>query len=239
MLRNRAPPAVGLCFLLAIGLAFYTAVEFWFQHAGLGLLLLLVLLWSAGWLQYKLRIPALKALYVSPATYPPDQASKGTSPATPLPLAFDIAVAPGEAEPSRRRLILVCASGGGIRAATWTAAILGRLDELGGFRNAARLVTGASGGMMGAASWLALTASRNKPAAIPAPRDSWPLLMNAVAMDSLTPVARDLVFHDIPLALLRRNNLRDRGWALENVWCDNLKTELGIDLRISLASLRN
>lgn len=171
--------------------------------------------------------------YGEPVAYPP---ADGANP-KPAPLAFDVALARDEGTP--RRLILVCASGGGIRAAAWTAAILGRLDALGGFRAATRLVTGASGGMMGAASWLALTAARNEPSAAQAPPRSWRLLMKVVAMDSLTAIARDLVFHDISLAFVPRNNLRDRGLAMENVWCDNLKSRLGVDLRIRLAELRD
>jgi len=136
-------------------------------------------------------------------------------------------------------LIIVCASGGGIRAGTWTAAILGQLDEIEGFRAATRLLTGASGGMVGAASWLSLAAKRNTAPDVPAAPNSWRDLMDAVAMDSLTPVARQLVFRDIPLAFLGWNNLQDRGRALEDAWCDNLKSKLGVDLRMSFGDLRS
>lgn len=236
-LRNRASPGVGLCFLLALGLAFYTAIEFWFRNAGLGLLLLLGLLSWAGGLKYKLRIPSLKALYGHPVDYPPPMQSD--EPPTPAPLRFDVAVTSAERQQGTRRLILVCASGGGIRAATWTAAILGQLDEIEGFRAATRLLTGASGGMTGAATWLALTATRNSESGSPASPGTWHSLMSAVAMDSLTPVARQLVFNDIPLAFIGRDNLRDRGRALEDAWCENLSSKLHINLRMSLEDLRD
>lgn len=235
-LRDTASPAVGLCVLLALGLAIYTAIEFWLQNAGLGLLWLGVLLWWAGGRRYKLRIPALSELYAHPVPYPPSIQINELP--QPRPLPYDVALSTGDGNNGQRRLIVVCASGGGIRAATWTAAILGQLDEIEGFRAATRLVTGASGGMMGAASWVALLARRNEAPGNPAPRGSWHQLMSAVAMDGLTPLVRKLVFHDIPLAFIDCDNLQDRAIALESAWCENLKAKLDIDLRISFDDLR-
>jgi hypothetical protein len=228
LLKHRASPAVGLCVLLALGLAVYAAVEYWFRNAGLGILLAMALLWLAGGLRYKLRIPALLRRYVAPSQYPPP--AQPLEPSIPGPLPFDIGITVSNPDRPKRRLIVVCASGGGIRAATWTAAILGQLDKIAGFRAATRLITGASGGMMGAASWLAATAN-------PAVSISWESLMEAVAQDSLTPVARQLMFHDIPLAFIARNNLQDRALALETAWCQNLK-RVGIDLQVPLGELR-
>ncbi len=235
-LKNRASPAVGLCVLLALGLAVYTAIEFWAQNAGLALLMLGLLLWWAGGRRYKLRIPALSELYAHPVPYPPSIEINELPQSRPLP--YDVALSTGDSHNGQRRLIVVCASGGGLRAATWTAAILGQLDEIEGFRAATRLVTGASGGMMGAASWVALLARRNEAPGNPAPRGSWQQLMSAVAMDGLTPLVRKLVFHDIPLAFIGRDNLQDRALALESAWCENLKAKLDINLRISFDDLR-
>ncbi len=220
LLRRQATPGVGICVLLALVLAVYAAI------------------WWSGRPRYKLRIPSLSQFYRSPLPYPPPDGSQPRPESTPL--RYDAALDARGSEPGGRRLIVVCASGGGIRAGTWTAAVLGQLDEIEGFRAATRLLTGASGGMVGAASWLALAAKRNAAAGVPAPPDSWPDLMNAVAMDSLTPAARQLVFHDIPLAFLSLNNLHDRGLALEEAWCENLKSsKLDIDLRISFGELRS
>lgn len=56
---------------------------------------------------------------------------------------------------SKPKLVLLCTSGGGLRAATWTVTALQALDSAtqGRFRQHLRLITGASGGMMGAAYW--------------------------------------------------------------------------------------
>lgn len=233
-LRRRATPAVGICILLALMLAVDAAIEFWLRSAGVGMLLFLGLLWLAGTRRYKLRVPALAELYRDPVRYPPLEKEAAPKPSL-EPLRFNIALNAKVDRP--RRLIVVCVSGGGIRAATWTAAILGQLDEIDGFRPAARLITGASGGMVGAASWLALLAKADNPSR-PLPRDKWKDLMNAVAMDSLTEVVRRLVFHDLPLAFMARDNLLDRGRALEEAWCKNLKSKLDIDLTISFEKLR-
>ncbi len=58
---------------------------------------------------------------------------------------------------SKPRLVLIATSGGGIRAAVWTAVVLDGLErEIGPpFRDHIRLFTGASGGMVGAALYVA------------------------------------------------------------------------------------
>lgn len=56
----------------------------------------------------------------------------------------------------RPRLVLVTTSGGGIRAALWTTLVLTRLQrEIPGFHRYVRLISGASGGMVGAGAWVA------------------------------------------------------------------------------------
>ncbi len=58
----------------------------------------------------------------------------------------------------RPPLVIVCVSGGGLRAALWTFTVLQRLDSLSGgtFKHRIFMVTGASGGMLGAAYFRSL-----------------------------------------------------------------------------------
>ncbi|NPA34287.1 MAG: hypothetical protein GXO48_05090 [Chlorobi bacterium] len=58
----------------------------------------------------------------------------------------------------RPPLVIVCVSGGGLRAALWTFTVLQRLDSLSGgtFKHRVFMITGASGGMLGAAYFRAL-----------------------------------------------------------------------------------
>jgi hypothetical protein len=232
LLRNRATPAVGISFLLGLAVAAEGALEFWLRSAGIAWTAVLLALVVAGTRHYKVRISELGAFYASPRPYPPVEGG-GAPRVQPLPLdATCDAWASSEARP----LILVCASGGGLRAATWTAGVLGRLDALSGFRQATRLVTGASGGMVGAAAWIALALGRRR-GDDPKP-DALGLMRAVGTMDSLTPVARRLVFHDIPLAFLPIVNHSDRGEALARSFEAHLSRELRCRMDLSLGDLR-
>ena len=234
VLRRRATPALGLSMLLALVAATHGAATFWLCSPGLGLLALLALLLLAGRRVYKIRIPAFAQLYRSPRPYPPVATAD-----RPHPDLLPANLLPPEGAPGRQRLIVICTSGGGIRAAAWTAALLGRLDEVPGARKAVRVITGASGGMVGAASWVARLHARGGDPAETAPAGSWEDLLDAVAMNSLTPLARRLVFRDLPLAFAPVDNLHDRGRALEDAWVANLRKRMAIDLDLPLGQLRN
>jgi hypothetical protein len=232
VLRGWATPAVGICILLAVVLAVQGAIDFWLRNSGIGLLVVLLALWIGGKPLQKLRLPALAPAYAKPADYPP---RRRTAPSDALlPLPFDSGFGATPPPPAPRRLIVVCASGGGIRAATWTAAILGRLDsEVTGFRAATRLITGASGGMVGAASWVArVQGLQGQPMA----RGEWSLLANAVGGDSLTPVARRLVF-DVPAPSVWVNR-GDRGWRSRKRGGRTSFVPAQINLGLTFADLR-
>jgi hypothetical protein len=174
---------------------------------GVVLLGVTVVLLVGGLPRYKTRVPALAGRYEKPAAYPPDDtaAAEARGRLFPLHSAHD--------GPEPRPLVVICASGGGIRAGVWTAAVLEQLERLPGFLRAVRLVTGASGGMVGAAFWVAQhhqrLAGRRPPAATRSP---------VVARDSLSDVAHRLVFHDVPFAFIPAVNAHDRGRAMEEAW---------------------
>ena len=74
------------------------------------------------------------------------------------------------------KLVVVCTSGGGIAAANWTTLCLAELEEtVPNFSSHLRLVTGSSGGMLGAglyvASLRAPEIQPNQPK--PEPEDRW------------------------------------------------------------------
>ncbi len=258
--RNVATPATGLCALLALFAGAYGFFTFWTTSRGIMLVAIVLLLWRAGRPLYKLRLPALEALYPPSdppppdwkgVVYPPPEAVAGAPRPGPGLLLDELADADGRPgdwapaplpEPGKRPLILVCTSGGGIRAAAWTAGVLGRLDALPGLRLCTRMVTGASGGMVGAAFWVAW---RRRLAAelpdqfAPAAAGDHVKLLRAVAEDSLTPLARRLFFHDIPAAFRRRPNRQDRGAALEQAWVSHCDRSLRADLSAGLADFRD
>jgi hypothetical protein len=108
------------------------------------------------------------------------------------------------------RLALVSTSGGGIRAAAWTAHVLSKLESresgVPDFHRYVRLITGASGGMMGAGAWVAGLEADGTPAGADA-------LPPQVKEDSLSPAAIALL---LPFGA-------GRGRALEEAWKEHTK----------------
>jgi hypothetical protein len=91
-------------------------------------------------------------------------------------------------EREKPRVVIVCTSGGGIRAAVWTGVVLHALERdqrMPEFRNHIRLITGASGGMVGATLYAADFEN--------GPRDYAP----ALGEDSLTRTGQSLVLRDM------------------------------------------
>jgi hypothetical protein len=103
------------------------------------------------------------------------------------------------------RLALVSTSGGGIRAAAWTVHVLSKLESresgVPGFHRYVRLITGASGGMMGAGAWVAGLEAEGTPGDALA-------LPPLVQKDSLSPTTVALM---LPFG-------GSRGRALEEAW---------------------
>lgn len=120
-------------------------------------------------------------------------------------------------------LVLVTVSGGGIRASVWTAAVLAEVERrIGdGFPYHVRMVTGASGGMVGASYYVTtLLPPASAPAAgVPSPR-AVPLgeVVASMADDQLDAVANTFVFTDVPGRLVPVMKPTDRGRMLEQTW---------------------
>ncbi len=99
-------------------------------------------------------------------------------------------------------LVVVATSGGGIRAAVWSVVVLQGMEGwVGGFHEHLRIVTGASGGMVGAAHYVSALPPK-EPRSVTDKQ-----LLDAVSSDSLSPVARALL-----------SVFDDRGRALESAW---------------------
>jgi hypothetical protein len=118
-------------------------------------------------------------------------------------------------------LVVVSVDGGGIRAAVWASVVMAQLErDLPTFPYSVRVVTGASGGMVGIASYVG---SLQPPDAADRHRDldqkalTHGDLVDRVATDSLGTVAREQYFKDLYLPpFLHRTS--DRGLALERAW---------------------
>lgn len=230
--RNTMTPAAGGCSLMGLTVAAYGASFYWMGALGpLAFLGYLALFLYTGREPYRLSLGPLqqvpsadgpKNLYLAPvAALPPP---RGRTPEHALDLAAPLAAAP------RGPLVVVAVSGGGLRAALWVSAVLIELEKkLRGFPYRVRLITGASGGMLGASYYVrTLLAPEARPgqAGRYDPRrpeteyhhpPSGPLL-SAVAKDGLTATINTLLFRDLPRRLWNLDNPNNRGQALEDTW---------------------
>ena len=112
----------------------------------------------------------------------------------------------GEAKPP---LVVVVTSGGASRAAAWTITVLDNLEHRNpGFIRHVRLITGASGGMVGAAHYISALAETGLTLPVTAIRDG-------AAADSLTAITRALILPGL-----------ERGSALERAWERNSEGRL-------------
>jgi hypothetical protein len=231
-------PAAGLCVLLGILALTQGFCSFWlgalpelFAVAGV-----LALVAIAGLDRYKRYFPALEAYYpkrrhAGARAMLDDYPIGGDAPG---PLTSSTEIAWKGALPWSRRkrpLVLVCVSGGGIRSAAWTAAVLCELEKrLPGFPYHVRLVSGASGGMVGASAYVA---SLRPPAEVSGPDDerlhgvTHDELVAAVGSDCLSQLSHTMFFRDIPFTFLPFRNAHDRGTALENAFKQNAPWAFG------------
>ena len=216
------PSATAICILLSIVIMAYGFVRFTARNLSFLVFVLAVLL--SGFINVtfpnKHRYPEFgAAAYEKPATIPED----GGAPNSNLidnDEAFEAWLRNATHGTEKPRLALVSAGGGGIRAAVWTTSVLNRLTaDIPEFPKHLRVITGASGGMVGAAYYVASlppTAAKERK-------------LSEMAADSLEPVALSLALRDVP-ALFMPMYFNDRGVALEQAWQRNAKvmtTKLG------------
>lgn len=223
------PPAAGICILLALVAAGLGSFSFWLggMHVLVVVGVAACLVWLSGRDAYKRRIAALADRYAPEALS--DLALYEASSGEKAELVRPDAVPWRDVLPEvrgKRPLVLVCASGGGLRAAVWTTSVLCALEEeLPAFPYHVRLVSGASGGMVGAGAWVGTLAPPKKGATRPGaelhviPRAA---LVEAIGRDCLSKVTQSLVFRDIPSRFLPLRYTHDRGTALEEAFLDNI-----------------
>lgn len=228
-LGRSGSPVWVVCLCLWLFNAGYGFVTFHFGGLQfvLLLLLLLVILVANVRHQYKLCLPGLGPEYAAARAGKPKPLGVTVSPVgakrVPLLTAEEVltsfhtrfaAEQPGGGKP---KLLIVCTSGGGIRASVWTAAVLSELEAKMGpaFGRHLRLMTGASGGMLAAA----LYAGRQ---VIPAPTGRSDA--HALARDSLWPTWQSLFFADAPSVVLPFYKHWDRAHSLEASWGKNTRT---------------
>ena len=133
------------------------------------------------------------------------------------------------AENPRPKMVLTCASGGGLRAALWTTVALQTADSVtsGNLMKHTRLMTGASGGLIGAAYFREVMLresqrSASEEALSPYSRH----YQERIAQDDLNPIIFSLLVNDL---FIRHQTFdhkgkqytRDRGYAFEQQFNEN------------------
>lgn len=213
-------------FLLKPGLEMQTWQDLRFPAMTYMLVLLLLVTWVLQTLAFffdKYRIPPELALVVFAAAlygwttadhyFEFAQADCGVETAVAPPIPSDELVGAWR-DSKDRPLVVVAASGGGIKAAYWTATVLTRLQEEIGepFSRSVRFLSTASGGSVGAMYFVDQYTPDRAPDDLHGVR--W-----AAGRSSLSATAWGLVYPDFlrffPLPLF---GLEDRGWALETRW---------------------
>jgi len=213
------PSATAICIVLAIVVQVYGFLRFTFHEWNFLVAATAMLLIGLCNLHspYKHRYPEYGKLYETPAVIP----RKGGKPNPTLidnNAAFNAWLKKAKNGDAKPRLVIVATSGGGIRAAVWTAAVLDHLGDIPGFSKHVRVISGASGGMVGASFYVA---------SLRKDEVNEKINFSTLAADSLEPVALTLALRDIPAFLFPRHD--DRGVALEQAWQRNapvMKTKL-------------
>lgn len=139
-------------------------------------------------------------------------------------------------------VVVVAISGGGIRSAAWAFVVLKELElhfakEKIDLPHRIRVVTGASGGMLGASYYIDLLADPDVPFKAPKEyeaKEEWDDLTdrrqtlfqqkycNNLTKDQLTPIMQQMVLGDLPSLFSPWPSKYDRGQALEDAWAENL-----------------
>lgn len=209
LLPRNLPAGIAICVLFAAALMTYGLVRF--QLPSERVIVLVVLIGVAGCSSYfggaKHRYPGFDyAKRVPIKTEPPMPDAALIQQETALNAWLQI-VGPG----TKPWLVVVTTTGGGIRAAVWTGAVLDALSNGTTFARHVRIITGASGGMVGAAYWDSSITEKGSATA------SVERGLPPMAQNSLDPVASTLALHDVP-GLFIPWPISDRGMALERSW---------------------
>jgi len=217
--RQSFTPAVAICTLLGLFAGITGFLEFRAWNPSAIVLALVAAVTLGGLPHYKVRLWALRDRYASPARL--KDYGGADQPC-------DYALVRSEQVPWRRAggprpLVLVCASGGGLRSALWTTEVLAELElALPDFASSIRIIAGASGGMFGASAYALSLLPVDLRTGAWGHRVSREELIDRLGCDSLSAPIKRLVFRDLPFAALPFPNLKSRGEALESCWRQNL-----------------
>jgi len=226
----RIPAAATVFLLMSIGISLFGAVKFWFRQWSsfviVGLFFVVNLLTGWGIFNYRNRAYGLDYQSDHRATYNYAAFEKiasakniATDKAATLEILEKWLVKNKTPQNPRPKMVFICVSGGGMRAALWTMQTLQKADFAtgGNLLRQSMLITGASGGMLGAAYIREALLQHNLGERI-SPQD--PSLMDDMGKDLLNPISFAAVSNDLffPMSTFRSGNFtyrKDRGYLFE------------------------
>ena len=189
--------------------------------------ILLFFLWAGSWLPIgslityignKYGIPMITLLLVAAVVFSGSNDNHGIRTLGDLPQRQTVDAAleswrRARLEDGSRELVLVSTAGGGIRAAYWTATVLGELQRrVAGFDDRLFAISGVSGGSVGASVYRAVLADGVPDGEI---RDR---SLEILSGEFLGPAVAGLLYPDLLQRFLFDIGLPDRGVALELGW---------------------
>jgi hypothetical protein len=224
-------PAKAIFIALAAVVIVYCAFEIAKAHYRFPLALVIALALMAGAVipKFKYQFPGLESYYEQWGVLPKN-APKAVQPSTPLLDPRQTLEAWLTRQPqgtSSRKLVIVAASGGAYRATFWSTIVLDCLTshlDLPHFDRAIRLMTGASGGMVGNAYF---AASRNPPVESPAATATQVEAATSCNTTANSPAAASISAHSSRMAEDRlhhdlQERQRQRPMMLANATTDSL-----------------
>ena len=115
--------------------------------------------------------------------------------------------------------ILIATAGGGSRAAYWTATVLGELNKIPGFNDHLLIISGVSGGSLGAMLYRAATLAADDD--VDKADKALAIAQEAAAGDFLSPLLSAMFTRDLVSGLIPVLPVPDRAEVLEQAWSDS------------------
>lgn len=239
----QVPAAASFMIFLTIFVMLSGAFSYWFGGwsitMSLALFLFVNFLIGEGWLTKKYQAFGLDYA-ASPVTYTVDHL-RNLNDSTHIRQAREHTLAILEnwkakfSRDGKRKMVFVCTSGGGKRAALWTLAALQQADSLTGGKlmDQTMLITGASGGLIGASYFREVILRQKQGEDV---RPYSPLHQRKIATDNLNPLIFSLLANDLFVGLTKfeyqgQRYSRDRGYTFEEQL--NIDTENFMDKTLS------
>lgn len=234
----RFPTSVNIFVLASIGMALFGAITFWFRQWSTFAFIILILVINAftakGYFIYRNKAYGLNYAAEQRPVYNYDLLKKLSTDSI---IAIDKKATEkvldnwlAHQKSAKPKLVVVCVSGGGMRAALWTMRVMQTVDSItgGNLMNQTALITGASGGMLGA-GYFREVLLREKNGEQVSTRD--PDLFANLGLDLLNPVSTALVANDLIFPVRHfhyagQQYQIDRGFYFEQQLNTNLKNTM-------------